>query len=96
MYIHTGMVKAQNGVMGSLSQIAAAALLFHTSHEYHKDTKENMNSLFGMVYLHQHSLDASGKTALERMLAGDSVVLDLLQLLCVGLVCLLLELGNDL
>jgi hypothetical protein len=55
-----------------------------------------MNLLVGMVYLHQHGLDASGKGALERVLAGDSVVLDLLQLLCVGLVGLLLELGNDL
>ena len=49
-----------------------------------------------MVYLHQHGLDASGKVALEGVLAGDLVVLDLLQLLCVGLVGLLLELGNDL
>lgn len=55
-----------------------------------------MKLLVGMVYLHQHGLDASGKVALEGVLAGDLVVLDLLQLLCVGLVGFLLELGNDL
>jgi hypothetical protein len=84
-------------LLGSLSRIEAAATLF-CSHEPRitKIQKENMNLLVGMVYLHQHGLDASGKGALERVLAGDSVVLDLLQLLCVGLVGLLLELGNDL
>jgi len=99
MYIQSGMVKAQTELWEACLGIAAAAATLFVSHELRitKDTKgKHEIRLFGMVYLHQHGLDASGKVALERVLAGDFVVLDLLQLLCVGLVGLLLELCNDL
>ena len=85
----------RNGVMGSLSRMTAA-LLFTYEPRMKNIQKKKDEFAVGLVYLHQHSLDASGKVALERMLAGNGVVLDLLQLLCVGLVGLLFVLCDDL
>lgn len=70
-------------LMGSLFRIAAA--LCHTSHELQRHKRKHKFAV-GMVYLHQHCLNASREVTLERVLARNSIVLDLLQLLCVGLV----------
>lgn len=58
--------------------------------------REKREYELGNRYLHQHSLATGRQVAIVGVLRGDLVVLDLLQLLVVGLVCLLLVLCNDL
>lgn len=88
------MVKA-HGVYGKPVPQGSSSTFDYTSHELQRYKRKHKFAV-GMVYLHQHGLNTSRKVALERLFAGNSIVLDLLQLLCIGLVCLLLVLGDDL